>query len=240
MKKLRLRYILLVTVAALLIVPSSSQVFYRNSGQSKSVGTVANGGLVNGFKVPYKGENYKFFSLFDYYVLGRCYLHSDIHGIILKTYEILEDEYPGYRFRLMECSKRKGGRSFPHRTHQNGTSIDFMTPLRRGGETTTRYNRVGLWRYLIDFDEEGRHGRNPEISIDFDLAALHILTLEKVARENGYRIRKVIFETNLKDEIYNSRYGSELLDSNIYFVRSLPENINKLHDDHYHVDFVKL
>jgi penicillin-insensitive murein endopeptidase len=92
----------------------------------------------------------------------------------------------------------------------------------------------------MKFDSNGKKRINKKIEIDFDKMAIHILTLEKVSRQNGYKIKKVILETNLKDEIFRSEYGEELKNSNIYFVRALPKMIDELHDDHYHIDFVKL
>ena len=92
----------------------------------------------------------------------------------------------------------------------------------------------------MKFNSKGQSRISKKLKIDFDKTALHILELEKAARKKGYRIKKVILETNLKDEIFASKYGKELRASGIYFVRSLPKFIDELHDDHYHVDFVKL
>jgi penicillin-insensitive murein DD-endopeptidase len=241
MKKKRtnklIKKIILTALLLGMIFPVSVQTFYKNEGQSKSIGTVSNGKLVNGYKMPYSGANFRFFSAFDYYILGRCYVHSSVYDILIESYEELEEIYPDYTFRIMECSKKKGGRPFPHRTHQNGTSVDFMTPLKKEGEVIKRYDRIGMWRYLMDFDENGKWELNDKVAIDFDKTAKHILILNKVARKHGYKIKKVILETNLKDEIFSSKYGKELKRSGIYFVRHLPEKINKLHDDHYHIDF---
>ncbi|MBN1951334.1 MAG: hypothetical protein JW801_09015 [Bacteroidales bacterium] len=217
---------------------SCSPSVYKNHGESRSEGTVGNGRLINGYKMPFRGGNFKYFSFTDYYLFGRCYLHSTLQKIVLESYRDMSMYYPDYRFRIMECSKRKGGRAIPHRTHQNGTSIDFMMPLKKADKVISRYDRIGMWRYLMKFDHEGKKRFNKQIEIDFDKMALHILTLEKVSRKYGWMIAKVILETNLKDEIFASRYGKELRKSGIYFVRNLPKLINEAHDDHYHVDFV--
>ncbi len=240
MEYMKVKYIITLALLVLLIIPSSGKIFYKNKGQSTSVGTVSNGKLVNGYQLPYKGENFRYFSAFDYYILGRCYVHSSLHTILIESYDEMGGLYPDYTFKVMECSKRKGGRPFPHKTHQNGTSVDFMTPLKKGTHEIKRYDRIGMWRYLMKFNSEGQAGINKDVEIDFDKMAKHILVLEKTARKHGYKIKKVILETNLKDEIYASKYGSELKKSNIYFVRNLPKNINELHDDHYHIDFVQL
>ena len=231
---------LLTLILLSLFISSIPQIIYKNHGESESVGKVNNGEIINPYKLPRKGENFKFFSLFDYYVLGRCYIHSGIYKTILDSYAILEKENPNYTYRIMECSKRKGGRPFPHRTHQNGTSVDFMTPLVKNGKSITFYDKISVFRYLMKFDSQGRSRINKKVKIDFEAVAQHILILDKTARKNGFKIRKVILETNLKDELFATKYGAELKERNIYFVKSLPKAIDELHDDHYHIDFEKI
>ena len=235
-----MKKLVLISLLVAIIIPSLAQIFHKNSGKSKSVGTVSNGKLVNAYKVPYKGQNFKYFSAFDYFILGRCYVHSDVYEILIESYSAMYTEYPNYTFKIMECSKKKGGRLFPHKTHQNGTSIDFMTPLKKNGKTVKLYDKTGMWRYLMKFDAEGKARINNKVEIDFDKTAKHILILENIARSKGYRIKKVILETNLKDELFNSNHGAQLKNSNIYFVQNLSKSINELHDDHYHIDFAHL
>ena len=91
-----------------------------------------------------------------------------------------------------------------------------MTPLLKNNKQKTLYDHIGIWRYAMNFDEQGEFNLNPKISIDFDKCARHILELEKAARNNGYKIKKVILETNLKDEIFQSKFGTELKKSGIY------------------------
>ncbi len=236
MKKKIIFAILLVVI----LVPVFSQVFYKNEGLSKSIGTEGNGKLINAYKLPWKGNNFKNFSLFDYFVLGRCYVHSSLHKIVIDSYSELASIYPDYKFRYMECSKKKGGRPFPHHTHQNGLSIDFMTPLKKQNKTTASYDWIGMWRYIMEFDKNGKFTLNKKVEIDFEKIAVHILMLEKTARKNGYHIKKVILETNLKDELFATKYGKKLKQSGVYFVKHLSPKINALHDDHYHIDFAKL
>ena len=87
-----------------------------------------------------------------------------MNKIVIESYQKLSKESPDYTFKIMECSKRKGGRPFPHRTHQNGTSIDFMTPLKEGGKTIKRYDNIGIWRYLMKFNEHGQSRINKNIT----------------------------------------------------------------------------
>ena len=238
--KVNLKKIILTLVFLTVEITSVPQIIYKNKGTSESVGKVSNGKLINAYKLPRKGDNFKYYSLFSYYVIGRCYIHSGIHKTILESYTILEKENPKYTYRIMDCSKRKGGRLFPHKTHQNGTSVDFMTPLIKKGKQTTFFDKISVFRYLMKFDSKGKSRINKKVEIDFESVAQHILILDKTARKNGFKIRKVILETNLKDELFATKYGAELKERNIYFVKSLPKVIDELHDDHYHIDFVKI
>ncbi len=232
-------------LAALLIIVfvsyrTFSQLLYKNEGISKSVGKVSNGSLENAYKLPYKGENFSSFSPLSYYVLGRSFVHSKVHQTVLDSYKLCENDCPGIKFRYMECSTKKGGRAFPHITHQNGTSVDFMTPLIKKGKQHKFYDRIGIWRYLMNFDSKGKANINKNVEIDFNTMAKHIINLDKAARKNGLKARKVILKINLKDDLFKTEYGKKLKRMNIYFVRNLSNQIDKLHDDHYHVDFAFL
>jgi penicillin-insensitive murein DD-endopeptidase len=235
----KLKYLFLLILIALTI-KSTPQVFHKNSGSSKTIGEVNNGSIDNAWLIPRKGENYKYFSWFDYYVVGRAYTHSNVCKAVVNTYTELEKTNPEFKFRYMECAKKKGGKAWPHRTHQNGLSIDFMTPLKKNGKQKLTYDRIGMFRYLMNFDKNGKANINNKVSIDFDNMALHILTLEKNARKYNLKIRKVILNTHLQDELFSSRYGKQLRESGIYFTKNLTPMLNKLHDDHYHVDFERL
>ncbi|MFB6340925.1 hypothetical protein ACE1ET_04360 [Saccharicrinis sp. FJH62] len=239
MKKSSRRIIFLI-ISFTAFYTAMPQIIHKNHGTSQSTGTVSNGRLTNGYKLPYNGDNFKYYSFFDYYILGRSYVHSDIYRITLDSYADLKKIYPDYTFRIMECSGRKGGRSFPHRTHQNGTSIDFMTPLIKDGKTDLFWDHTGMARYALKFDQDGKLSLNKKVQIDFEKLAMHIIALEKNAKKRGYHIKKVILETNLKDELFNSKFGDQLKSSGIYFVKSLTKRINELHDDHYHIDFEEL
>ena len=240
MKKYKKKAFIKITAFILLLFlgyKAVSQILYKNDGHSTSVGRISNGRLINAYKLPYKGENFKYFSPFSYFILNRSFVNSNVYQTILDTYKQCEKDCPNIKFRLMECSKRKGGKMFPHITHQTGLSVDFMTPLIKSGKQKRFYDRIGIYRYLMNFDTNGRSKINRSVEIDFNTMAKHIITLEKAARNNGLRIKKVIFKINLKDNLFKSKEGKKLKKYNLYFVRNLPEHLDKLHDDHYHIDF---
>lgn len=223
--------------------PTAVEKYYmenvNDSLQSISIGSVSSGKLQNASIIPYQGENFKYFDEGSY-LGGRAFTNAVVAKITVDTYEALHKKGVNRFFRVMEFSRKEGGKIFPHRTHQNGLSVDFMMPLMKNNEPCYELDEKGASHYLLDFDRNGAYTENPEIKIDFDAAAFHLLELEKQARKNGMRIHKVIFNTYLKDELYASESGKKLLSSGIYITRNLSKMINDLHDDHYHVDFVKL
>ena len=207
-----------------------------NSEPSSSLGTVNNGSLKNGRLFPFKGPNFVYFDSTSY-LEKHAFVHEKVYRTVLDTYQRFEQLLPSFEFGLMECSNEHGGKIWPHRTHQNGLSVDFMSPLLKNGVSTTDFNAFGLPHYLMDFDENGVYTEDPNYRIDFNLMARHLLELNEQAHKNGLKIEKVILKIALKDELFATEYGQKLKNSGIYFATKLSELIDSLHDDHYHVDF---
>lgn len=210
-----------------------------NQLPSKSLGTVSAGKLENAKLIPFEGNNYQYFDTTSY-LGGRAFLNDQLKKTILETYQELEKEQSGRKFFTMECSNKNGGKIFPHRTHQNGLSTDFMMPLLKQKKPYYALDTIGASHYWLDFDDKGNYSNDKSISIDFELVALHILKLNENAMKNGLRISKVIIKIELKDELFAGPYGQRLKNSGIYIVKSLTPLINSLHDDHYHIDFAPL
>ncbi|CAG5081378.1 penicillin-insensitive murein endopeptidase [Parvicella tangerina] len=218
------------------------QYYLNNKGNdqpSQSKGSVSNGSLENGKLLPFSGTNYQYFDTTSY-LMGRGFMNDKVKTTVLSTYQRCEKEISGRHFYLMECANQNGGKIFPHRTHQNGLSVDFMMPLNQNNKPYYDLDKLGGQHYLLAFDYEGRYLDDPSIQIDFEVVAKHLLLLEQQANEVGLKIKKVIIHTELKDELYAGKYGQQLKSSNIYVVKALSPLINALHDDHYHVDFESL
>lgn len=220
--------------------PSAVQNLYNQyqhtTSPSISSGTVSNGSLKGGRIFPFKGPNFIYFDSTSY-LNKHAFTHEKVHRVVLTTYKEFETILPHFEFGLMECSNEHGGKIWPHRTHQNGLSVDFMSPLLKNGSPTTDFNAIGLPHYLMDFDENGIYTEDTNYSIDFNLVARHILLLNEEAKKNGLKIEKVILKIALKDNLFATEYGKKLKASGIYFATNLSELIDSLHDDHYHVDF---
>tara|TARA_B110000037_G_scaffold26795_1_gene31547 strand:+ start:12427 stop:13263 length:837 start_codon:yes stop_codon:yes gene_type:complete len=203
---------------------------------SASIGTVGNGTLKHAKLMPYKGKNFIYFDR-ESYLAGRGFLHGLVRSTVLTTYDSLSRALPHRYFNIMECSNEDGGEMFPHKTHQNGMSIDFMMPLLQNNKPYYGLDTIGAAHYLLNFDDEGKYSRDPSISIDFNLVARKILLISYFARQFGLNVTKVIIKIELKDELFATEYGQLLKASDIYVVQGLSPLINALHDDHFHLDF---
>jgi penicillin-insensitive murein endopeptidase len=216
------------------------ETFYEaNKGNdlpSKSIGSVSNGSLVNGKLLPFSGTNFRYFDTTSY-LYKRAFVHDQLLKSVLSCYKECEIAFPSHSFCIMECSNEKGGKIAPHHTHQNGLSIDFMTPLLKDGKAYYALDSLGAEHYLLEFDAEGKNSVDKTIEIDFETVAHHLWILEQAAHKNGLKISKVIWKLELKDKLFATEYGKKLKAQNIYFAQNLTPIINSLHDNHYHVDF---
>ncbi|MEN0047691.1 MAG: hypothetical protein AAF806_11585, partial [Bacteroidota bacterium] len=149
MKKF-LKYLFLFLAAAAVIL-SIPELIYENEGNSKAIGSPGNGQLENPHLMPYSGENFRYFSPLSYYILDDAYLHSKVRSTLLSAYEECKKTCEGTKFRVMECANKAGGKMLLHRTHQNGLSVDFMVPKKRGEQQSKWLDWLGLWHYLLEF-----------------------------------------------------------------------------------------
>ena len=206
-------------------------VAVQPSHASTCFGTVANGRLEGGVALPKRGANFEPYA--DLAVtLGRTYVHASVEAIVVDAYARVAKSRPDLRFVYGETGWKEGGRFKPHLTHQNGTSVDFMVPVRNGrGESISlpraMRNRFG---YDLEFNRAGRLGH---LQIDFDAVAEHLYELSRAARARRLDLALVIFDPQYLPELYATRRG-DYLRQNIRFMKGKPW---VRHDDHYHVDF---
>ncbi len=164
--------------------------------------------------------------------MGRTYVHSKVKEIIIDSYKILEVEQPRKVYKFAETGFKNGGQFKPHKTHRNGLSVDFMTPVvNEKGESahlpTNLLNKLG---YNIEFDVNNKYKK---YSIDFEALAAHIVALDKTAKKKGYGLWRVIFDPKLQGYLFKTKYA-EYLKENINFSK---KRSWVRHDEHYHIDF---
>lgn len=193
-------------------------------------GTPSRGRLDNGVQLPLSGPNYTSYSTIAAHA-GRTYVHSTVHDIVVAAYASLQATHPGKVYVYAETGFADGGPFKPHRTHQNGLSVDFMVPVLRGGRSvplpTHVLNRYG---YDIEFDA---HGRYEDYTIDFEALGAHLVALHKAAQVHKAGIARVIFDPPLQPALLATSHGD-------YLRRHLALSKTRAwvrHDEHYHVDF---
>ena len=202
----------------------------ESDSPSRSVGSVADGRLEHGKRLPTSGPRFRAYSRLGA-LLGRNSVHGNVRAAVVEAYRDLADAAPGVTYVYGETGWPSGGPFPPHRTHQNGLSVDFMVPVRDArGEPATL--PTWPWRkfgYGIEFDAAGRSG---DLRIDFDAVAMHLASLDRAARKHGLAIELVIFAPEFRRQTLASKAGRSLV--RMPWMASQPW---VRHDDHYHVDF---
>ncbi len=201
-------------------------------GVSVCYGTTLNGRLENGVKLPHRGRNYIGYSKIARLV-GRTYVHTTVKAIVVLAYKDLENEQPGKVYKYAETGYRKGGQFKPHKTHRNGLSVDFMTPVvnREGSSVRLPTHSFNKYGYSIEFDDNNEYRG---MRIDYESLAAHIVSLHKNAKKLGYDLQRVIFDPELQVYLYKTKYA-KYLRKNIRFSK---KRSWVRHDEHYHVDFL--
>lgn len=201
-----------------------------DDGRSRCRGTASSGSLEHGVRLNHSGANFRAYSTLGFLV-GRTFMHRAVRDTIRDAYADLAKEHPDLRFIYAEASWPDGGRLRPHRTHANGTSVDFLVPARHADGSVTQVS-TAPWKllgYANSFDKRGWSG---SIRIDFDAMALHLQALAVAGKRHGVGIRRVIFDVDLQPRLLESEHGQQ--------VRRVSFNRAQAwvrHDDHYHVDF---
>ncbi len=194
-------------------------------------GTPSNGRLEGGVRIPESGSNFQPYSSLGV-TLGRTYVHSKVAKAIGDAYAALSKALPEVTYVYGESGWSAGGRIKPHRTHQNGLSVDFMVPVRDADGKSVplpsgAFNKFG---YDIEFDNSGRY---EDLSIDFEGIAAHLHALHSAAKKNGIGIARVILEPKFIPKLHMTEHG-DFIKRHITFMSG---QVWIRHDEHYHVDF---
>lgn len=216
-------------LAALLLLDSA--LSHAGEPASQCFGSTAAGRLENGWALPGEGPNFQAYSQLAA-LAGRTYVHSRVHAVVVDAYARLQQSAPEVRYVYGETGWRQGGPFAPHKTHQNGLSVDFFVPVRNAQGDSTLLpigldNRLG---YDIEFDQQGRYAA---LHIDYPAMARHLWALHAAARQQGIAIQRVIFDPVLLAQLLASKEGRGL-DKVMYFSPNKPW---VRHDEHYHIDF---
>jgi penicillin-insensitive murein DD-endopeptidase len=200
------------------------------AGDSVCYGTVANGKLHAGVQLPLSGTNFSAYSALGH-SLGRTYLHKRIADLVVAAYAHVQATDNQTKYVYGETGWESGGRIRPHRTHQNGLSIDFMVPVKNAaGDSvplpTSVSNKFG---YGIDFDKTGKFD---QYTIDVDAMSRHLIALKDEAKQRGIGISLVIFDPDHMPMLFAAKGAEPLKD-----LPFMKKQAWVRHDEHYHIDF---
>jgi penicillin-insensitive murein DD-endopeptidase len=202
-----------------------------SSAESTCYGTISNGKIDGAVQLPASGANFSAYS--DTGVaLGRTYLHARAAEAVVATYRELAQSLPDTKFVYGETGWRSGGSFKPHRTHQNGLSVDFFVPVlnREGRSVALPTNITNKFGYDIEFDSQAKFR---EYKIDFNAIAEHLYSLDIASKKYGAPIKLVIFEPSYMPKLFATKRGA-YLKANVKFMQT---RAWVRHDEHYHVDF---
>ena len=93
------------------------------------------------------------------------------------------------------------------------------------------------WKNSKDYKCKNKKSLNMDICddyvIDYEALAAHIVALDKMAKDKGIGIWRVIFDPQLQPKLLATKYG-DYIKSNITLSK---KRSWVRHDEHYHVDF---
>ncbi|NUN70157.1 MAG: replication initiation protein [Bacteroidetes bacterium] len=234
MKKHRIILVLAVIIALLTAIVywgNDWLIAVESGAPSTSRGTTSDGSIDYAKRLPSSGPNFITYSRVGS-LIGRTCVHEKVRATVLGAYARLVHELSGTMYVYAETGWPDGGGFWPHKTHENGLSVDFMVPVKTlNGEPTVLpthiFNKFG---YSVEFDAAGK---NPEYLIDFEAMAAHIRAIHSSASEQGIGIRVVIFDSELQKQLFASRLGRGL--GTLVTFSTKPAWVR--HDEHYHIDF---
>ena len=222
----------IVSLASIFFLTCAASTYAAGKPESTCFGSHDKGKIENAWQLPSSGENFSAYSAIGTSA-GRNYVHSAVYRVIIESYKLVHQRTPQTIFVYGETGWKNGGRFRPHKTHQNGLSVDFFVPVKdKNGRSVpipaTVFNKLG---YNIEFNSQGQY---KDLSIDFEAMAEHLLALKSVADRQGIKIWRVIFDNDLQKLLFQTSKGKDL-QAQLTFSRKKPW---VRHDEHYHVDFL--
>lgn len=201
---------------------------------SQCFGTTSRGRIEGAIALPTSGPNFSPYSRIAVSV-GRTHVHAKVAEIVAAAYAETARLTPDVHYVYGETGLPDGGRFRPHRTHQNGLSVDFFMPVRNSGGKSVPLptNASDRFGYDVEFDAHARWG---EYRIDFAAAAEHLYQLHRAAAARGVGIALVIFDKPYLPRLFATPRGPYLR-QHLNFMKGKPW---VRHDEHYHVDFAVL
>ncbi|HWZ22825.1 MAG TPA: hypothetical protein VNW06_09245, partial [Cytophagaceae bacterium] len=155
-KKLyRWLFLFIIISITILRINPGLLVYLDTEQPSKRIGTSGDGALINGKRLPFRGNNFQYFNFLSY-LKGNCFVHEKVKQTLIDAYKICEKTCPGIEFSTGEGSKKNGGSYvINHRTHQNGTSLDLQLVFEKEHKQYEPNNLFNAYGYGLNTDDNG-------------------------------------------------------------------------------------
>lgn len=228
MKQLRRGLLLSITCTVLIFVCWKVYEAFSRDERALSLGTSGHGRIRGAVRVPCSGDNFTAFSWLAC-ALGRNFAHPLVVRTVVDAYARLATDMPERTWQYGEIGWEDGGRFWPHKSHQNGVSVDFLMPVRSeaGKVALLPVSPFQQFGYGLEFDRRGRLG---ELKVDWRALAHHLLALEAAGLQHGVSLVRVIVATEYHAQLLGATQGRfrTILNRTQTWIR---------HDEHYHVEF---
>jgi penicillin-insensitive murein endopeptidase len=223
---------LVATLALLPVAMAWLRFVWNSAAPSRASGRPGHGHITAAKAMPPSGDGFATYSYLGA-ALGRQYVHGAVARTLADAFARAAGQKPGRRFQLAETGWRHGGRFRPHRTHQNGLSVDILVPAMdaAGHPQTLSTWPWQLFGYGWEFDAAGESG---DLRIDFESLAQLLLALDAAAPPHGLRIELIIVAPEYLPRLLMTPPGHRLEPLRGRFMRHAAWI---RHDEHVHVDF---
>lgn len=221
-------FVFIMSVYTFSQISPNSKIFNRTNSNNCSI---------YAYKLPYRGDNYKFYGTISYHLLGRAYVNNKVHNSIIESFKISEENCDSANFKILKCTKRNFGYLRPNTNGKNGFSVTFVCPTKIKNKPTKFYYRTSINKYIENYDKIGNSKYRKNKTIDFDNMAQYIINLDNTTKTYNLKIKKIVFDKRLVKQLYKSKKGKELKAKNIYFAKFLSKKTNNKYNDLFYVEF---
>ncbi|HND10846.1 MAG TPA: penicillin-insensitive murein endopeptidase [Pseudomonadota bacterium] len=198
--------------------------------EALSFGSGGCGKLQGGEFLPCSGPNFESFAK-SACALGRNALHPLVRDTVVDAYRSLAHSHPDRRWQYGEMGNAKGGKLWPHKTHQNGLSADFFVPViaKDGAPALVPISVFHKLGYGLSFRKDGTLD---DLRIDFRAIGAHLLAIESAGRAHDVVIERIILTPDFHQMLFAQAPETRRLAP-----RFMKREAWVRHDEHYHVDF---
>jgi penicillin-insensitive murein endopeptidase len=198
-------------------------------------GSVNDGAITGAVRMDADGPNFTAYS-YKEGVRSRFFIDPRVRTIMLEAFTELSITAPqSAKFVIAELGLEHGGKMKPHVSHQNGTSVDLLFPVKTRSDATPiqfTSNALNGSGYKEHFDSVYAKSADGLRVVDFELLGEYLFQLSQSAKKHGHSIGRVVLIKEFQWKLFDTKHGGSLQRG----IRWLDDPADR-HDQHVHVDF---